>query len=96
MLKLAVHNVAPTKSALVQLCCNTPGQQTLTTLSLSEMVECAEAASEVILLIQTAYQDHFWLLKKELAFTTISQHTYNLIIVLHAARLGTRSLPAAP
>ena len=96
MPKLAVHSVEPTKSALVQLCCNTPGQQTLTTISLSEMVECAEAALEVILLIQTAYQDHFWLLKQELAFTTISKHTYDLIIVLHAARLGTRSLPAAP
>lgn len=96
MLKLAVHNVAPTKSPLVQLCCNTPGQQTLTGISLSETVECAEAALEVILLIQTAYQDHVWLLKQELAFTTISKRTYDLSIVLHAARLGTRSLPAAP
>ena len=64
MPKLAVHNVEPTKLALVQLCWNTPGQHTLTTISLSEIVECAEAALEVILLIQTAYQDHFWLLNK--------------------------------
>ena len=96
MLRCALHSVAPTEAALVQLCCKAPEQQTSTTTLLFERVECAEAALKVILLIQTAYQDHFWLLKQELAFTTISQHTYNLIIVLHAARLGTRSLPAAP
>lgn len=96
MLKLAVHNVAPTEVALVQLCCKTPGQQTLTTTLLSEMVDCAKAALEVILLIQTADQDQFWLLKEELAFTTTSKHNHNLIILLHAARLGTRSSPAAP
>ncbi len=79
MLKLAVHNVAPAEAALVQLCCKTPGQQTLTTTLLSEMVECAEAALKVILLIQTAYQDQFWLLKQELAFTTTSKHNHNLI-----------------
>ena len=51
MLKLAVHSIAPTEAALVQLCCTANGQQNLTPTLLSERVKCAEAALKVILLI---------------------------------------------
>jgi len=93
MLRCALHSVAPTEAALVQLCCKAPGQQTSTTTLLFERVECAEAALKVI---QTAYQDQVWLLTLELASTTTSKHNHNIINLLHAARPETRSLPAAP